>query len=189
MIAINGPNKVGKSWFGLQAAPLFCGRVRSFSIRELIWDEVQTRYKWVGTYEEFKLHVFDDGIIGRDVMIAHAEKRRKQDIEYWTKQFCSSAKVLESDIVLMDSLANFDEQDSLRRHSQNYISIVIAPSQYSIGSIYDDNYRVCVNPINGFRAVNSDIALESLKRNLDDAKSNRIQGTIWNSIHMDGFVA
>lgn len=189
LIALNGPNGIGKSWFCQQSAKLFQGRVRIFSARDFIWDEVQSKYKWPGTYEEFKAHTFDDGTIGRELMIRHAEYRRKQDINYWVTQYCLCPKFVESDIILNDSLKGLDEQDGFFLYVKTFISIVIAPSQYSIGALYDDNYRSCVSPVNGFRAINSNIALESLKRNLDDAKSNRIQGTSWNSIHMDGFVA
>lgn len=188
LIGISGPLRIGKSWFCQQALPLFKDRVRILSVSDFIWEEVQFRVKWDGTYEEFKWHTFDDGITGRDILIEHAEMRRRKDPYYWQKLLCSSPKFLESDVVFCESVANPVEQDGFLIAAKKFITIVIAPSQYSIGALYDDHYRVCLSPLNGFRVVNSGLALESLKQKLEDAKAGRIQGTIWNVIHLEGLV-
>lgn len=188
VIGVNGPIGIGKSWFTMNAVRLFQGRVRQLCPRDFIWDETKRKYKWEGSLEEFKQHRFEDGSNGRDAIIEWAEHRRRQDRHYWLKAFVESPLFQQSDVIFNDSIAFPEEHEELIRLVPNLITIVIAPSQYSIGSFYDDNYRVCVRPYNGFRVANSSMALETLKKKLDDAQSPESSDTIWQRIHMAGFV-
>ena len=156
--------------------------------RDFIWDEVQREFKWQSTYETFKAHVFADGTNGRDAMIEWAEYRRSQNRHYWLHAMVESPLFSQSELVINDSIAFPEEHDELLRLIPDFITIVIAPTRYSIGSFYDDNYRQCVAPIGGFRAINSDVALESFKKKLENAASAPTTESAWRRISLGEFV-
>ena len=125
--------------------------------------EVQPRFNWTGTYAEFKEHLFEDGFTGREHMIDYADGKRAGDRDYWNRQLIESHVFRDTDIVLHDSMRKWDEQEFFGKHISDFITIVISPTRYSIGCLYDGDNGVCLPATGGFRAIDSNQAFERFK--------------------------
>lgn len=189
MIGVNGPAGIGKSWLCHQILKLlpFPG-VRMVSARDSIWEEVRMEYRWRDSYQAFKDHIFPDGFSGREKMIQWAEFRRSQNRHYWLDQMVEAPTTLAASIVLNDSVAFPEEHDRFLELIPDFITIVIAPSHFRPGDLYNDNYRRCVFPLGGFRATDSSQALDIFKKNLKNATADSTNDSIWKRISLGGLV-
>lgn len=181
IIALNGPPKIGKGWLSFQITNYFrldpIGKksdvqVRIMSFAEPLRQEVLRRERWQGTYDEFKEHVFSDGLTGREKLIELGTTKRAEDIHYWSRQLTESHLFRSSQLVIIDDLGFRDELDWLAASTSDLITIVMAPSQYSIGCRYHNDSRECVAPRGGFRTTDSSRALELFKEFWSNRQAN-----------------
>lgn len=173
VIALNGPPKIGKGWLADKLTHgLLPFRSRVMSLAEPLREEILRRFKWENnpeSYAKFKEHVFPDGLTGREHLIAHGNGMRERDIHYWSRQITQNPKFNDAPIIVIDDLGFRDEQDWLDDHAERLMTIVIAPSQYSIGCLYHDDSRICLNPRGGYRAITSSEALRIFIERLKNA--------------------
>lgn len=171
VIGINGPPQIGKGWLAAKITQLLPFNSRIMSITETMREEAMTRDKWVGTYEEFKKHVFADGQNGRERMIQLGNAKRAMNINYFTQKLTESPKFNDpsTPIIVVDDLGFFHEPAWLNQHCCAMMLIVIAPPEYCVGALYNGDSRVCLNHHNGIRAPNSSAALEKFKKRLANA--------------------
>lgn len=195
MIIVTGPIGIGKTWLADKICTMLEGNRKVIGLQPMVWLELQPKMNWHEDYAKFKNHVFEDGRTGREHMIEYIETRRKKDVHYWDRRFIESPLFKNTDIVINDSFRKFEEQQFYLERT-NLITIVIAPTRYSIGCMYEGDSGICLPPWGGFRAIDSDTALMRFKdfwRQKTNANSQYtaegIGGTVTNgSTNVGGFV-
>lgn len=166
-IVINGPPGIGKSWLAGKLLPLLTeeysgAMVTRFALREIIWGQVAEQMMWAPEdYEGFKQTIHPDGRTGRQILIDEAESKREVDTHYWDRQYTQAERYWGSSIVINDSMRKPEEHDWLTHYSAHIITIVMAPTHYSIGSQYDGDSGICLHPRGGFRCHDSNSALSA----------------------------
>lgn len=163
VVALNGPPGIGKSWLAARIAGIIEGNRKIIGLKDLIWQEFNMHEQWAGSYAAYKSHVFHDGTTGRERIINYAEGKRRVDLHYWDRQYTSSALYMNTEIVINDSLRKLEEQNWLFTHAKELITIVMCPTRYSIGCMYEGDSGVCLPPRGGFRTTDSDKALVMFK--------------------------
>lgn len=180
VIALNGPPQVGKGWLADKLTHgLLPFRSRVMSFAEPLREEVLRRFGWENnpeSYGKFKKHVFPDGLTGREHLIAHGDEKRAKDVHYWSRQLTQNPKFSDAPIVVIDDMGFEHEQVWLYDHAERLMTIVIAPSQYSIGCFYLNDCRVCLKPLGGYRTTTSNEALRIFIERLKNA--NPYESTI-----------
>lgn len=186
VIALNGPPKIGKGWLAEKLTHLLPFHSRIMSIKAELEKETMTHDRWTGTYADYKAHVFADGLTGREHMFDLAAKRRAGDINYYTRALTESRLFSDpsAPIIILDDLGFPFERHWLSDHVERLLTVVIAPTRYSPGCIWEDDIRVCLHQQEGgIRALNSDTALRIFKERLTDAESHvssdLAQRTVW----------
>jgi len=186
VIALNGPPKIGKGWLAEKLTHLLPFHSRIMSLAEPIKIEAMTRDRWSGSYAEYKEHIFADGTSGRDHLIQLGEKQRTYDINHWNRQVTENPKFADPDapIIIIDDIGFPAERVWLSDQAERIMTIVMSPTRYSPGCIWEGDSRVCLHQHEGgIRALNSDSALRIFKDRLTDAESyvstHTAQRTIW----------
>jgi hypothetical protein len=176
VIAINGPIGIGKTWLGIQIAPLIAAVTGDWPSFMRFADPLQRESMrdadWYGHYDDFKVHVFPDGLTGRQKMIKRATEAREIDPLHWCKAMAAMypAWHYENQVVINDTLGFANEQEWLHHNTRLTITIVIAPASISIGQQFEGDSRFCLSPEpHGFRAYDSNRALEAFKIRLANA--------------------
>lgn len=186
VIALNGPPKIGKGWLAEKLTHLLPFHSRIMSLAEPIKLEAMSRDRWAESYAEYKDHIFEDGLSGRDHLIRLGEYKRSFDINYWNRQLTDNPKFADPDapIILIDDIGFPAEREWLSDQADRVLTIVMAPTRYSPGCIWEGDSRVCLHQHQGgIRALNSDSALRIFKERLTDAESclstDTTQRTVW----------
>jgi len=173
VIALNGPPQVGKGWFADKLTHgLLPFRSRVMSLAEPLREEVLRKFGWENnpdSYGKFKKHVFPDGLTGREHLINHGNRMRAIDINYWSRQLTQNPKFSDAPIIVVDDMGFPDEQTWINDHAERLMTIVIAPSEYSIGCIFMNDSRICLNPRGGYRTTTSNEALRIFIERLKNA--------------------
>lgn len=177
VIALNGPPKIGKGWVCQQLMNLlpFHTKIMSFAepLRQYCFDRVKWEDRTPEGYARFKEAIIPTGETGREFLIRIGNGMRTKDIHFWSRILTSHPSYSDcpGQIILIDDLGFPDEQTWLQNHSSGFATIVIAPTQYSIGQQWERDSRFCLSPISGFRTTTSTNAIEILKRRLENAQS------------------
>ena len=186
VIALNGPAKIGKGWLAEKLTHLLPFHSRIMSIKSELEQESMRVDRWTGTYGEYKEHVFNDGLTGRQHMFELAHKRRALDINHYTRTLTESRLFADPDapIIIIDDLGFPHERSWLADYSERILTIVMAPTHYSPGCIFKDDIRVCLHQHEGgIRAIDSNTALRIFKERLTDAEphvsSDTSKRTVW----------
>lgn len=179
VIALNGPPGIGKSWLTRMIVPLIPHNCQVLHFASPIREYIMASHGLENTdenYARFKEMRFwnDDSrqeMTGREEMIYWAEKKKAEDLLYWCKELGKHPFMNRDDtVIILDDLGFEYEQQWLQSNSSRLMTIVMAPSQYSINARWEGDSRFCLSPINGYRATDSNRALEIFKRRLDYAQ-------------------
>lgn len=183
VIGINGPAGIGKGWLAGKLSQLIPLRSHILSFKEPIGSESMRRMNWRGDYGEFKETLFDNGLTGREVMFEVGAEKRAIDINHYSRQLTENPKFTDAPVIIIDDMGFFHEQDWLDRYSKRLMTIVMAPTKYSVGSIFEGDTRVCLPQRDGFRTIDSNTALKKFKDRLahvpSDESIDNAQGAVW----------
>lgn len=180
VIGVNGPPGIGKTWLCLRLSEIFRDRSNICHITDPIRAKAMADSNWdlsMGTYIDFKNHVFEDGTTGRDRMIRlGTQMRERHGSSYWNDILVNSVIFSHSEIVLIDDIG-FQDEVHYFDNRYPYIQIVISPPEYTIGEHfllndgigYDSRVRVHHN--HALIATSSNDALAFLEKEIEQFRS------------------